>query len=254
MLQQGEICIAVEQKDDSELVLFFIWQDYTVVRGMTIAHDGEGYMLRNRRRLKDSSTIMPATKAIFNILRFKNMLAKDVRKFHSSKLALPVILPIDDYNYNMNGVNLANQLRENVFIAQIIVCAWLMYLFWLIDSTLINSFILQRTEAKQMVVGRKDEHQRSQRVFREAIIKHLFKDAKEPLIDFDITILKHHEFVRPSIRIPIKHYQIQGGMGKKRCYYCRWKILKGELTKDDAHETIKGCMVCEVLLYKGYFL
>ena len=60
---------------------------------------------------------MPATKAIFNILRFKNMLAKDVRKFHSSKLALPVILPIDDYNYNMNGVNLANQLRENVFIA-----------------------------------------------------------------------------------------------------------------------------------------
>jgi hypothetical protein len=57
-----------------------------------------------------------------------------------------------------------------------------------------------------MVVGRKDEHQRSQRVFKEAIIKHLLKDAKEPLIDFDITILEHHEFVRPSIRIPIKHH------------------------------------------------
>ena len=84
---------------------------------MTIAYDREGYMLRNRRRLKDSSTIMPATKAIFNIPRFKNMLAKDVRKFYSSKLALLVILPIDDYNYNINGVNLANQLRENVSIA-----------------------------------------------------------------------------------------------------------------------------------------
>jgi len=66
---------------------------------------------------------MPATKAIFNIPRFKNMLAKDVRKFYSSKLALLVILPIDDYNYNINGVNLANQLRENVSIAQIIVRA-----------------------------------------------------------------------------------------------------------------------------------
>jgi len=65
-------------------------------------------MLRNRRRLKDLSTIMPAIKAIFNILRFKNMLAKDVRKFYSSKLALPVILPINDYNYNINKVNLAN--------------------------------------------------------------------------------------------------------------------------------------------------
>jgi hypothetical protein len=80
------------------------------------------------------------------------------------------------------------------------------YLFWLINSTLINSFILWRTKAEQMVIGQKDEHQRSQRVFREAIIKHLFKDAKEPLIDFDITILKHHEFVRPFIRILIKHH------------------------------------------------
>ena len=78
------------------------------MRGITIAHDREGYMLRNRRRLKDSSTIMPATKAIFNILRSKNILAKDVRKFYSSKLALPVILPINDYNYNINRVNLAN--------------------------------------------------------------------------------------------------------------------------------------------------
>jgi hypothetical protein len=78
------------------------------VRGITIAHDKEGYMLRNRRRPKDLSTIMLAIKAIFNILCFKNILAKDVRKFYSSKLALPVILPINDYNYNINKVNLAN--------------------------------------------------------------------------------------------------------------------------------------------------
>jgi len=65
-------------------------------------------MLRNRRRPKDLSTIMPAIKAIFNIPRFENMLAKDIRKFYSSKLALPVILPINDYNYNINGVNLAD--------------------------------------------------------------------------------------------------------------------------------------------------
>ena len=75
---------------------------------MTTAYDGEGYMLRNRRRPKDSSTIMPAIKAIFNIPRSKNMLAKDVRKFYSSKLALPVILPIDDYNHNINRVDLTD--------------------------------------------------------------------------------------------------------------------------------------------------
>lgn len=46
-----------------------------------------------------------------------------------------------------------------------------------------------------MVVGRKDEHQRSQRVFREAIINHLLKDALEPLISFNITILLHYKVV-----------------------------------------------------------
>ena len=70
--------------------------------------DGEGYMLRNRRRPKDSSSMMPATKAIFDIPRSENILAKDVQKFHLSKLALPVILPIKDYNHNINGVNLAD--------------------------------------------------------------------------------------------------------------------------------------------------
>jgi len=51
------------------------------------------------------------------------MLAKDVRKFHLSKLALPVILPINDYNYNINRVNLANQLQEDISIAQITIYA-----------------------------------------------------------------------------------------------------------------------------------
>jgi hypothetical protein len=78
------------------------------MRGITIAHNGEGYILHNQRRPKDLSTIMPATKAIFNIPRSKNILAKDVQKFYSSKLALLVILLINDYNHNINRVNLAD--------------------------------------------------------------------------------------------------------------------------------------------------
>ena len=64
---------------------------------MTTAHDGEGYMLRNRRRPKDSSTMKPETKKIFDIPEVAN-LTQDVRKYYSSKLALPVIRVIDDYN------------------------------------------------------------------------------------------------------------------------------------------------------------
>ena len=75
---------------------------------MTIAHDREGYMLRNRRRPKDSGLMIKETKSIFDIPHSKNMLAKDVKKIHTSKLALPVIFPIDNYNYNIGGVDIAN--------------------------------------------------------------------------------------------------------------------------------------------------
>jgi hypothetical protein len=71
-------------------------------------NNGKGYILRNRRRLKDSSSIMPIIKTIFDILCSENILAKDIWKFYSSKLALPVILPIDDYNYNINRVDLVD--------------------------------------------------------------------------------------------------------------------------------------------------
>ena len=80
-------------------------------------------MLRNRQRLKDSGLIIKETKSIFDIPYSKNILAKDVKKIYSSKLALLIILLIDDYNYNIGKVNIANQLREDLSIAQITVRA-----------------------------------------------------------------------------------------------------------------------------------
>ncbi len=67
--------------------------------------------------------MIATTKSIFDILRSTNMLASDVQKFYSSKLALLVILLIDDYNYNMNRVDITDQLREDLLIAQTTVRA-----------------------------------------------------------------------------------------------------------------------------------
>jgi hypothetical protein len=109
---------------------------------MTTVHNGKGYILRPRRRPKDSSSITPATRAIFNIPRTETILAKDIKKYHLSKLTLPVTRPIDDYNYNINRVDIADQFREDLSIRQATVRAWLAYWFWLLDHTIINAFIL----------------------------------------------------------------------------------------------------------------
>ena len=58
----------------------------------------------------------PETKKIFNIPETPNLLSTDIRKYHSSKLALPVVRAIDDYNWNMNGVDINDQLREDLSV------------------------------------------------------------------------------------------------------------------------------------------
>ena len=95
---------------------------------MTTAHNGKGYMLRNRRRPKESSSMRPETRRIFDIPHATNTLGTDVRKYHSSKLALPVVVAIDDYNWNMGGVDIHDQLREDLSIQQVTVRYWIIYM------------------------------------------------------------------------------------------------------------------------------
>ena len=93
------------------MVLVFIWQDQAVVKGMSTVHTGEGYIVQPRRRPRDSSTITASTKSIFNIPRSSTFVVQEVKDYAVSKLALPVTLPIYDYNHYINGVNITDQLR-----------------------------------------------------------------------------------------------------------------------------------------------
>jgi hypothetical protein len=253
ILSWGEVRTHVETTDfkgiPGEEVLFFIWQDQKVVKGMTTVHDGLGYMLRNRRRPKDSSSMESTTKQIFQIPKTDRITQAEAKKCYSSKLALPVIQAIDDYNYNMNGVDLADQYREECSIAQITKRNWMVYFFWLIDSAIINAYILWKKEAQELVVGRQNEHMRTQRLFRESIIRHLLKDSPDALLTFRITVGKRHEFIRPNNqRIPLRFHQPQRGMGNTDCYLCRIKTLNGEGIAKEEHGTRIGCLVCEVPL------
>ena len=108
ILTWGEVCIHMEIRESKELVLFFIWQDQTIVRGITTAHDSTGYILRNRCRPKDLSSILQATKSIFKIPKTDQITKQEAHKFFSSKLALLIIRAIDDYNHYMNAVDIAD--------------------------------------------------------------------------------------------------------------------------------------------------
>jgi hypothetical protein len=65
-------------------------------------------MLHNQQRPKDLSLIMASTKSIFNILYSMNILASNVQKSYTSKLALLVIKLINNYNHNINRVDIVD--------------------------------------------------------------------------------------------------------------------------------------------------
>jgi hypothetical protein len=116
---------------------------------MSTVYDGTGYQLRPRRRPKNTSTITTGTRAIFELPGIPlvhhepgYIVVEAAQRFFAPKLALLVILPINDYNYNMNGVNITDQLRAEMTIYRITRRSWFLYWFWLLDTTIVNAFLL----------------------------------------------------------------------------------------------------------------
>ena len=68
------------------------------------------------------------------------------------ELAIPVV--IDDYNGNMNGVDLANQLRSVYDTQRMAYRTWLPLFYWILDQSAINAYILAKTKG----TWKKDKH------------------------------------------------------------------------------------------------
>jgi hypothetical protein len=82
---------------------------------MSTVYDGTRYQLRPRRRLKNTATITTGIRAIFELPSIPlvyhepgYIVVEAAQRFFAPKLALPVILPINDYNYNINSVDIAD--------------------------------------------------------------------------------------------------------------------------------------------------
>ena len=87
-------------------MLFIVWQDQKVVKLMSTVHNGTGYQFRPRRRPRNTSTMTASIKAIFELPGMPpvhhesgHMVIEAAQRFFALRLALPVILPIDDYPF-----------------------------------------------------------------------------------------------------------------------------------------------------------
>ena len=58
----------------------------------------------------------------------------------ASKKKVKIPIFIDDYNHNMNDVNIANQQRASYKTHLVSQHNWLPILYWLLDAAIINAF------------------------------------------------------------------------------------------------------------------
>lgn len=259
LMDWGEIRTQILWFEGGEPVLLIIWQDQAVVRLMSTVHDGLGYMLRNRRRPRDTATMTKATREAFHIPapedQIEFLTKKEIQRFFGSRLALPVIIPIDDYNYNMNSVDRADQLRADFNTKQATRRNWLPYFFWLLDSAIINAFLLWRWELESRMNGRQHEGQRSHRQFREFLVEDLIGlEAPASRRNSPIRVYKTSQFKKPQIsRYQARHHAIQGHNDRADCYYCRYKVSKEMMERVEIKRTHYSCGECSLPLCKECF-
>jgi hypothetical protein len=132
---------------------------------------------------------------------------------------LPIPRAINDYNYHIGGVDIADQLRTRFSTQQRGVKPWRPLFYWLLDSTIINAFRLSEHQRKAKLTG-KDKVRSAHRAFYEGIVLGLLKD---PLVKAPKQVYITKNTVLPAIRLtrPIGIHQLVPGK-RATCVFYRW--------------------------------
>ncbi|EDN09363.1 predicted protein [Histoplasma mississippiense (nom. inval.)] len=110
-------------------VLCLGWKDNNIVLLLSTIHMPDSFVERVRKRPGLNSTNGPQIRRIFG---------------DNWQKAVEIPTIIDDYNHNMNGIDLANQYRASYETHMPTNRTWLTILYWIIDHAIVNAYILHR--------------------------------------------------------------------------------------------------------------
>jgi len=94
------------------------------------------------------------------------------------------------------------------------------------------------------VIGRTNEHLRKQSVFREAIITSLLESLPRRTTSLNVIVSRDSPLrLLEEEAILARHYILTGGLRRRECYFCRYKVVKGVKLAVDLKKTYRGCLV-----------
>jgi hypothetical protein len=218
-----------------ENTLCLAWQDNNIVLALSnihTVHSANDFTARQRKRPAKSSTNGRIVRIVFG---------DDPTKI----LEIPIF--IDDYNHNMGGVDIANQLRESYETHKATLRNWWPLFYWLIDVAVINSYRLysiHMIELQQKPIS----HLR----FRTELYRQLFGFSTQVKICQLQTQLGGKRVFGPEL--PHLHTW-ERRAATSSCAWClysiRYKRLVGQVPKgsiESARRSNRGCAFCNVAL------
>ena len=231
-------------------VLLLVWQDSNKVGFCSTIHDGTEWVVRIRKRPKGSSTSASITKQPFAI--FEPLYGCKDAYVHTRLLPIPGM--VDDYNHYMGGVDIANQLRSKFSTQQRGVKPWRPLFYWLLDTTIINAFLISENQRKaKLKLDEKDKVRSAHRTFRESLVTALLLDIRIPKADPKY-ITKNTRL--PAIRLTrLIEIHFPRPIKRANCIFCRWsqhnkkaKSMQGISKTPGILKTRTNCNHCSVPL------
>ncbi|QSS54066.1 hypothetical protein I7I53_01518 [Histoplasma capsulatum var. duboisii H88] len=119
-------------------VLCLGWKDNNIVLLLSTIHLPDSFVECVRKRPGLTSTNGSQIQRIFG---------------DNWQKAVEIPTIIDDYNHNMNGIDLANQYRASYETHMPTNHTWLAILYWIIDHAIINAYILHRLATTGTTTG-----------------------------------------------------------------------------------------------------
>ncbi|VVT56972.1 uncharacterized protein SAPINGB_P005459 [Magnusiomyces paraingens] len=234
----------------SEDVNVLGWNDNGLVHMITTVHnanqnknDPNSYIIRNLKKPAHSSS--------------NYLLVAPLFKNGENTANLPIPVVIDDYNNSMSSVNIADQLRSYYCTQSEIYRNWIPIFFWLLDLSIINSYLLFTTQNPDK------KRDKLHFDFRVRLSRYLLEDGKKDIDNQNLSsevfpTSKKRSYVKKGSKRSEKRL-IQGvdhslkctktRANRLYCIECRYTKNESKNPNDViVRKTMYTCSYCEVPL------
>jgi hypothetical protein len=227
-------------KGSGGLVLAMQWQDNNHVHMLSTTHKLRDKISRSRKRPRFTSSNGPSIRTVFQ---------------NKNTIIIPIPVMVDDYNYHKGGVDIADQYRSYFFTQLIARRNWLPFFFWLLDTMIVNAYILYSLSMEKE--ASKASHKSFRLTLAGQLLQKYVKNEKWTWYKRKTKPIRYSKALGvcdlPPPLLGEGHVKVHIG-GRRECDRCRLKLRREGLKGKRAPTSSFSCNLCSFVLCSICFI